>query len=448
VEFYTIPITDTAGPQKYILFRPLLGLALVGNQALIDLVRDNSRELRSDSTDAVTFLRKAGFFEPDPTPPTSANDPYQPTIGVLLLTNQCQLRCVYCYAGAGDLPTQELSFELGRAVIDEVCKNAQETGQTQFSISFHGGGEPTKAWKVMKKCTEYARQKPITSSISLTSNGIWSARQTDWIVANLNGISLSIDGAPDTQNRQRPLREGGGSSKLSMHSAAELDQRSFPYGIRMTATAPWSNLPDDVRYLVENTSCQSLQVEPAFNTGRVGHGRPGDEDSAEFIDAVLEAYDVAQKAGRKFHYAGSRLGWVSDVFCTAPYNALIVNPTGDLVACYEVTDHDHPLIHLSTFGRVENGEIKVDVEARQRLHSLMAERRAACKECFCYWSCAGNCYTRAFIPGETGHQLRDNLCVISRTLTEKLLLRKIAENGGVWQNHPSQQPAVTWVQVV
>jgi uncharacterized protein len=299
----------------------------------------------------------------------------------------------------------------------------------------------------VKQCVEYARQKPLKANISLTSNGLWSQRQTEWIVANLNGISLSIDGAPDTQNRQRPLRAGGESARLAFQSAAELDRRSFSYGVRMTATAPWSNLADDVRYLVENTHCQAIQVEPAFNTGRGGHGRPGDEDSALFIEAVLEAYDVAQRAGRSFHYAGSRLGWVSDVFCTAPYNALIVNPAGDLVACYEVTDRSHPLIEISTFGRVENGQIQVDAAARRRLHALMAERRSACKDCFCYWSCAGNCYTRAFVPGENGHQLRDNLCHMSRTLTEQLLLRKIAADGGVWRNQSDQQTATRWVQV-
>jgi uncharacterized protein len=268
----------------------------------------------------------------------------------------------------------------------------------------------------------------------------------EWILANLNGLSLSIDGAPDTQNRQRPLQNGRQSANLAMATAVQLDQHSFSYGIRMTATAPWSNLPGDVRYLTENTQCKAIQVEPAFNVGRIGHAPPSNEDSSAFVEAYLEAHDIAQKAGRSLHYSGARLGWVSDVFCTAPYNAIIVNPAGDLVACYEVTDRSHPLIGISTFGQVKDGEIVVDPEARRHLHSLMAERRSACKDCFCYWSCAGNCYTRTFSGDINGHQQRDNLCNISRILTEKLLLRKIAENGGLWRNRPAPPP-VTWNQI-
>lgn len=452
MEFHAIPIHDSANSNKYILYRPLLGLALVGNRALANLVQEylSSAQLTlSDNqrnSDVLNYLDRLGFLRPDPTPPSTPSEPFSPTMGVLLLTNQCQLACVYCYAGAGDSPRQELRADIGKAVIDEICKNAQESGTAQFGLSFHGGGEPVKAWKVMKECVEYARSKPIPANISVTSNGLWSQKQLEWIVANMNSISLSIDGGPTTQDRQRPLRSGGGSATIAMRSLAELDKRSFAYGIRMTTTSPWSQLPEDVQYLCEHTQCKAFQAEPAFNTGRSGHAHPSDADAAAFIEAVLEAYDIAEKHGRKFHYAGSRLGWVSDVFCTAPFSALVVNPTGDLVACYEVTDRNHPLIDISTFGRVENGEIKIDQESRHHLHALMAERRAACRDCFCYWSCAGNCYTRAFFPGPDGHQVRDNLCEISRQLTERLLLRKIAAGNGVWRSQPSQPP-LTYVQV-
>jgi uncharacterized protein len=452
MEFCAIPVSDGTTPQKYILYRPMLGIAFVGNQAMVDLARAAlaGPVERPGQGEIYNFLRQVGFLNPDPPTPVTLSEPYRPSTAVLLLTNQCQLCCVYCYAGAGDLAPQELSFAVGKTVIDRVAQYAQEDKLPEFGISFHGGGEPTRAWKVIKQFTEYARQKPITANITLTSNGLWSKSQTEWILANLNGVSLSIDGGPETQDRQRPLRSGGPSSRLALRAVAALDQHKFPFGIRMTATAPWSNLPKDVRFLCEETGCNALQVEPAFNTGRSGHGRPGEEDSAEFMEAVLECYDIAEKAGRKFFYAGARIGWVSDVFCNAPYNALVVNPYGDIVACYEVTDRSHPLIDISTFGKVENGEVFVDNAARLNLHRLMAERRAGCQDCFCYWSCAGNCYTRTFITEADGthlHQVRDNLCEMSRKLTEKLLLRRIAAGGGIWQPDAKQGQVVSYDQV-
>lgn len=169
---------------------------------------------------------------------------------------------------------------------------------------------------------------------------------------------------------------------------------------------------------------------------------PARQRAQAFLEVALKAYDVAEAHQRKFYYAGARLGWVADVFCGAPYNALIVTPGGELVTCYEVTNRDHPLAEVSTIGRVENGEVILDLEKRRHLHSLIAERRANCRECFCYWSCAGNCYTRSFMPGPGGHLAYGELCNITRTLITELLLRRIASGDGVWR----PQEKVVWNQ--
>jgi len=417
-------------------------IAFVGNQAMANLVKAINQGDNPDQPEAIQFLQQIGFLEPDPPAPVLGRATYQPSAAVLLMTNDCQLRCIYCYATAGERPKEELSFELARTVIDYVADQAQERGEKQFSISFHGGGEPMKAWEAMKASTAYAKSKPLKADITLTSNGLWSPAQTEWIITNLNGVSLSIDGGPETQNRQRPTLSGKGSSKMAMRSAAALDRAKFPYGIRMTATAPWTSLAEDVRFLCEETHCQSIQVEPAFNIGRSGHAQPTPVEAQAFFEEALRAYDVADEHKRKFYYAGARLGWFVDVFCAAPYNALIVTPSGDLVTCYEVTNRDHPLAEISTIGRIENGEVILDLEKRRHLHALMAERRAHCRECYCYWSCAGNCYTRSFVPGPDGHLVYGELCNITRGLVKELLLRRIASGDGVWR----PQAEVVWNQ--
>lgn len=433
MEIITIPIEEVDGKEKFILFRPMKSIAFVGNRAMVNLVEVLDRGEMPDQPEAVQFLRKIGFLEPDPPSPAIGRAVFEPSSAVLLMTNQCQLRCVYCYAGAGENVKEEISFETAKTVIDTVVKNAQKRQEKQFSISLHGGGEPVKAWQVLKASVEYARRQPLKADITLTSNGIWSRAQMEWIVANLNGISLSIDGSPETQDRQRPTLSGKGSSAIAMRTVRELDRLGFNYGVRMTATAPFTSLAADVRYLCENTHCQSIQVEPAFNTGRSGHAQPTEEEGRAFVQEVLKAYDVAEAYQRRFYYAGARIGWVTDVFCAAPYNALIVTPGGDVMTCYEITTRDHPFAELSMIGRVENGEVRLNLEKRSELHRLIRERRENCRDCMCYWSCAGNCYTRAFEPGENGHLVYGGLCEITKTLVKELLLRKIAQGNGVWR---------------
>jgi len=440
MEVYTVPVSDPQDlPRKYIIYRPLTGLAFVGNRAMADLAIQWTGEVGTEKwiptgpvtikqKEAEDFLRRIGFFEPDPPQPASRSTQYQPTTAVLLMTTRCQLRCVYCYAAAGEHPAQDLPPELGRAAIDAVCRNALERGSSQFELTYHGGGEPTFNWKTLQSCTLYARHKPIRASISLTSNGIWSRPQCQWIITNLDYVSFSMDGSPKTQDSGRPFTSGRPSSPIVMKNIQQLDQRQFAYGIRLTSTAPWTNLPDEVRFICQETSCRSIQVEPAFNILRGGHGKPGIEEAQAFIEAFMEAYDVARQAGCQFYYSGARLGLVTDIFCSAPMGALIVNANGDLVACYEIADRQHALMGISIIGKIQDGAPVVDEKARSSLRQLMAERRASCRECFCYWSCAGDCYTRAFQDGPGGHLQHDRRCDINREIMRRLLLYHIAES--------------------
>ena len=433
MELYTIPIED-----KFIIYRPLLRLAFVGNRAMAELA---SRLAGGDSTedigvpeDAHAFLDEIGFFNPDPPPPPAPPRDYHPTAAVLLLTNRCNLRCTYCYAGGGEGPDETLSPAMARATIDLAHRNAELQGRKQFELTFHGGGEPVKAWDVLCESVAHARSKSLPCHISMVSNGAWTASQRDWIVHNLNNLSISFDGRPQTQDRQRPFPSGRGSSRTVLLAIQTLDKVGFHYGIRMTATAPWEeDLPEDVRFICRETGCHAMQVEPAFNTQRGEHRGPTLEQSEAFAAAFTSAYEIARGANRHLTYSGARPWLHTQSFCSAPYHALIVNPGGDLVSCYEITAGHHPLAQLSRIGSVAGEDVSVNREARERLLEHLAEQRRQCKGCFCYWHCAGDCYTRASSARErTGHSPSAR-CFMNRQITARILLWYIMEHDGVWR---------------
>ena len=434
MELHIIPLTG-GEPDKFIVYRPLARLAFIGNRAMADLARAIARGdvAPTPRGRALDFLGSIGFLRPDSPPPLPPGRDFRPTTAVLLMTSACQFRCAYCYAAAGEAPVERLTLTQGRAAIDFVCTSAWPRDGSHFDISFHGGGEPTLAWSVLKACVAHARSKPLPVHIGMTSNGAWSPSQTDYVLDQMNDLSLSFDGAPATQDVKRPFATGRGSTEIVLRTIAALDRRNFPYAIRMTATAPWQRFPADVRFICEQTGCRTIQVEPAFNTERRGHPQGDEADCRGFADAFLAAYEIAAAAGRTLFYSGARLGLVTSTFCTAPYDALIVTPRGNLVACYEVTDPSHPLADLSTLGGYDDGGIRLDAAARDRLHGLMAERQAGCRDCFCLRSCAGDCYTRAFGSGPTGHLSQGPRCEMNRAITAGLLLHAIAAGNGVWQ---------------
>jgi uncharacterized protein len=200
----------------------------------------------------------------------------------------------------------------------------------------------------------------------------------------------------------------------------------------MTATAPWrKRLPEDVRFICEETGCRAMQVEPAFNTSRGGHRGPVREESEAFVDGFMEAYEIAGRTGRQLTYSGARPWLLTHTFCTAPRGALIVNAAEQLVACYEVAGDNHPLAEISTVGCVSDGRVVVDSQAQTRLWDYLEEKRSNCRDCFCYWHCAGDCYTRAQAADKAGSQ--SPRCHMNREITARMLLWNIRNSDGVWR---------------
>lgn len=131
MELHIVAMAEEGEPDKFILYRPLARLAFVGNQAMADLARAVAADVPSTgaiasnrSSQAMAFLEDIGFLQPDPSPPPAQCNEFRPTTAVLLMTNACQLRCVYCYAAAGEAPAEHLTPEQGWAAIDFVCASA------------------------------------------------------------------------------------------------------------------------------------------------------------------------------------------------------------------------------------------------------------------------------------------------------------------------------------
>ena len=443
MELYTIPYKD-----KVLIYRPLQQLAFIGNRAMARLCEtlvgaDPAAACADAETDA--FLRAVGFFEEDAPLADAApvSDAFLPTVCVLFLTNACNLRCIYCYAhGGGAGVTNNLPLPLARAAIDTVCRNTLANGDDHFSLCFHGGGEPTMAWRVLKDCVTYARKSPLRAKINLTSNGVWTEAQRAWILDNIDEISLSFDGLPAIQDAQRPRKSGRGSHASVARTLHALDRKGSAYGIRVTVTDQGiTRIPEIVDYLCRETGAPAFQVEPAFEHGRARLDQVALRQQADFAEYFMEGYDVATRHRRHMYYSGARPWLLTDRFCDAFVSALIVGPDGFLTACYEICNRQHELAGDFIFGDMDaSGALRLTPGARQGFLAKIEERRQGCKSCFCFYHCAGDCPSKTFSGKAGGHLAHGGRCELNRTITRELLVRYIEEGGGVWQGRRCPLP--------
>lgn len=425
MEVYTIPYEN-----RYIIYRPLLRLAFAANAAMVNLIAgitpENCAGIAIHHPEAYEFLKKIGFLEPDPE--RSPDLSFQaPDTGILCLTNTCNLRCIYCYAAAGEKTLKKISVSAGKTVIDTVWKNAADAGRSFFSIGFHGGGEPTAAMAELQVLVDYARSKPLPSHLSLTTNACWPHPAVTWILDQFDAFSISFDGLETIQNRQRPRAGGTGSFNQVMNVIHRLDQKSADYGIRMTVTDESVDyLSDGVGFLCRETDCRTIQVEPAFARGRAARKSTALSDFDRFETAFLDAYDTASACGRHLYYSGARPWLITERFCESLFTSIILTPDNTITGCLEVIDSDHPLMDLFYMGRPGDAGIdRINREARKRLAKMILARQAHCRNCFCFWHCAGDCPAKALLAPDPS--LGENpRCRLNRRLTKALIIRYMA----------------------
>jgi uncharacterized protein len=133
--------------------------------------------------------------------------------GTLFVTQDCSMRCAYCYGdGGGYGGSGPMSEETALRAVDWLIGQAGDSKKVRVSFF---GGEPLLNFALMEKVVAYTRQKAGASrksDFSVTTNlSLLDDRILDFLVANEISVLVSFDGQRHIQNRNRPLKNGGDS---------------------------------------------------------------------------------------------------------------------------------------------------------------------------------------------------------------------------------------------
>jgi uncharacterized protein len=304
-----------------------------------------------------------------------------------------------------------------------------------FEVCYHGGGEPTVNWAVMVGSHAHGRRRSRELGLSMGStaatNGVLSHDQIDWMVANLDGVSLSFDGLPSAHDRHRLTMYGKPSSRRVMQTMERFDRASFRYGVRVTVTHDnIPTLPASIAFLLERFRPSRVQVEPAYQLGR-WQGAPSAETAA-FVDAFRAARDIAATHGTELHYSAARVDTLTNHFCGVSQDTFALSPDGNVSACYEAFSEDDRDADIFFYGRpAEGGSWEFDAQRVAQLRALSVENREYCRGCFARWHCAGDCAKKTLAQtGELEFHGSDR-CHITRELIKDQILERIARAGGV-----------------
>ncbi|MFA5460232.1 MAG: radical SAM protein [Candidatus Paceibacterota bacterium] len=361
-------------------------------------------------------------------------------------TFRCQLRCLYCFAMGGERQN-DLSIDAAKAAIDLVLHRYSSQEVKTSRLTWHGGGEPTLSWQMLKKISLYHRKTAIELGIkpqlSIVSNGIWSEEKRTWIIKNFDRVTISCDGPPDIQNKQRPLSNGLPSSLLVYKTLRALSYYKVNFGIRATITENnVTRMSEMVQLFYDLCKPRTLQFERLSICGRCEESKIQSGSADDYINYFKEAFKKAKNLKINLGCSGVRIFRRTKYYCGIGGHTICVTPEGLLTTCHRVDHFSHPLANKFIFGKWDGIQFKWSEDQLGKLQKkLLVDNFAKCQNCFCKYTCAGGCVAAKFYEiNSIARQDLDEHCKIIRELT-KFRLISVAKDRGILKNIKTRKEA-------
>ena len=415
-----------AAGQRFLYLVPSAGVFALDEcaGAVLDLLGDRPRpadELatglagrfdRADVADAVSELvrvRAIGEVAiPTPAPKILPLTAIPLQTLVVNVTNQCNLSCTYCYEYGEDKIVRPdrfdgqpkfMSEQTARESVEFLLK---ESGPTAHMTFF--GGETLMNFNVVKSTVAYARQRAAELGklidFSLTTNAtLLRPEIIEFLAEERIGVTISIDGPQDLQDKFRVFSNGGGSYDMAAPKIKALmaRHRSRPIGARVTLTKQTMDVRRIYRHLVDELGFWEVGFAPVttapgrdYAIGDGGFDHLLDQFrglAAEFLEASLtnrhHGFSNVRETLQELHH-----GHAKAYPCGAGIGLMGVATDGEVGLCHRFAGSDD-----HRFGSLTGG---VDRAAQAAfLDSHHISRKTDCATCWARPICAGGCYHEA-----------------------------------------------------
>ena len=437
-------LIETGKPNCYLIYSPLqmilFAINEIGANTFLQLKKGNILTGAERILEVLEKNSKINLSASDLTRKPHADITICPTF-------RCQLRCVYCFAMGGER-TNDLSIDAAKAAIDLVLHRYTSQKIQNSRLTWHGGGEPTLSWPMIKEVSLHHRRQAIALGVkpqlSIVSNGIWTKKVRNWIIENFDRITISCDGPPDIQDKQRPLSNGLPSSSLVYKTLQELAYHKANFGIRATITENNVNrMPEMVQFFYNLCQPRTLQFERLSICGRCEQSKiqPGSAD--DYISYFKEAFKIAKDLNMNLGCSGVRIFRRTKYYCGAGGHTICVTPEGFLTTCHRVDNTFHPLADEFIFGRWNGVQYQWKGSQLEKLQKkLSVVNLNQCQDCFCKYTCAGGCVAAQLSDTNSiKRRILDEHCQIIRELT-KFRLISVAEDRNIFRDIKTRKEMV------
>jgi len=396
--------------------------------------RWSGEEIRSSIDELLGVRAIHSVIAPPVTPPpvkSKRSIPLQTL--VLNVTSKCNLSCGYCYEYGEDRIVESttkprfMDEATARQSVDFMF--AESGDSPSVNLTFFGG-ETLLNFKMLKSSLAYARQKGEELgkqvSASLTTNATLLREEiVDWFIENDVGVTVSIDGAREQQDKFRVFSNGMGSYDIILPRIKDLLARHKrrPVGARVTLTGQNLDVASIYHHLFEEIGFWEVGFAPVTTSWQREYAieDEGFRSLLSGFQSLADDYLKAALAGKRHGFSNVRdtleeihKGMSKSHPCGAGFGLLGVPTDGDVALCYRCAGSDSHKLG-SVFIGVDHAAQATFLET----HHI--DNKTDCSTCWARPLCAGGCYHEAHTRYGTTTQPNLHYCEWIRAWTNTCL---------------------------
>lgn len=340
---------------------------------------------------------------------------------VLNISNDCNLRCGYCYASGGSYRgiRQKMSLITLEKTLDMFYGFFDEIEAIQLF-----GGEPAMNIPAIEFVCEYIRRNSYITDIGMVTNGtIMPECLLELIKQYSIHITVSID-IDTLHDETRPYASGKGSLQTIKDTLDKLKKIGEPGKLEVTYTQlhidKGYSLYDVVTNLTEQYGIDNIHVAPV-STSYKKYQLSDMESFIKSVDDFVGNGDLSTKPYNLLltiiNTLKSKL--VNQYICFAGFGTIAVSAEGKVYPCFyfcENKDFECCSIYDNddVFGKAVN-------KMQEKYLGFNRYERPECQECFAINVCRG-CLGDNYYETGSEYTTSENTCNMTRGMFEKLLI--------------------------
>lgn len=355
----------------------------------------------------------------------------------LFPTNECNLRCKYCYATKNPANMDEpMRLQVLKFIFE--MEEARIPGRNVHVQFF--GGEPTMRWDWMTKLMEDGERiakekgmKPVRWG--MTTNGtLLTEERLQWMKAHNMTVLLSLDGRKETHNKYRLTREGGGSFDsipldliLKYYPNIETRPTIMPDTVEdWPADLAWFHAKGMYTIATE-VAYEADWTDEAMEKARITYNKLGDM----YIDFKKKGQRCWMKFiedGRNFLGVKKQQGFI----CGIARNTVGINAKGWLFACQRYASFADSDLSLGDIWKgFDNEKLTQWNDMKREYMYPHPDSGFKCEDCVALWRCRGGCNAMNHQCNGDRKIVLENHCKFQKLWAE-ISLRVLAATGELW----------------